>query len=217
MAAAGGAGQGFQAAALVAVAGGGWGRLGFTRARWRDGRRWAGDRAGGLGFRRARRCLGAVGGGAGLEAAQGAQGAADVAVDAAAVAAERLQALQAGRGDDLLGIGGGQRLELEPAQALLAPQGGHQLGGPVALEGVAWVPVGGDGALEQGQLLAVLAGEETEVAAAQAVPGAVLGGTGLAGLGGGAVGAGAVGAARLRLERGRGSWAWPGSGLAKGL
>ena len=48
------------------------------------------------------------------------------------------------------------------------------------------------------QLLAVLAGKQTKVAAAQAVAGAVPGVGGLAGLGGGAGGAGAVGA------RGRG-------------
>ena len=150
------------------------------------------------GFGRVRRRFGAC------TALQCPQRAADVAVEPCAVAAEGLQALQAGLGDDLLGVGGSQRGELEPAQPPLAPQGSHQLGSPVALEGIARAPVGRDRALEQSQLLTVLAGQQAEIAAAQAVADAVPGGTGLAG--------GGDGAARAApLAREAAAWAGDGS------
>ena len=125
--------------------------------------------------------FGAAGGGAGLERAQGAERLGQLLVDAGAVAGEGEQALQAGLGWRLLLRGFIQGRELEPAQALLAPQGCHQLGRPVPLEGVARAPVAGGGLAQLLQLARVLAGQRGEGTAAQAVAGAVPGGAGLAG------------------------------------
>lgn len=167
--------------------------LRFERAREVAGR-GPGRGGGGLGFGRAHGRLGAAGGGAGLERAQGAQRLGQLLVDARPVAGEGEQALQAGLGRRLLLGCGLQRRELEPAQPLLAPEGGDQLGRPMPLEGVARAPVAGDGPAQLLQLGRALAGQRGERTAAQAVAGAVPGGTSLAGLSGGAAGAGTVGA-----------------------
>ena len=62
------------------------------------------------------------------------------------------------------------------------------------------------------ELVRVLAGQQGERAAAQAVAGAVAGGAGLAGVGGGAARAGAVGAGGGLLGGGAGLRAWRVSG-----
>jgi len=87
---------------------------------------------------------------------------------------------------------GGEGRELQAAQAVLAPQGRDQLADPAALIGVAGAPVGGDGGVERGELLAVLVGQQRERAAAQAVLGAVPSRAGLAAFGDRPLRAGAV-------------------------
>jgi hypothetical protein len=105
--------------------------------------------------------------------AQGLQRAANVLVDPGTVTGEGEELPNRRLGGRALGCSRGKGRKLQGVQAVLAPHRGDQLPHLAALVGVTRAPVGGDGGVQGRELLAVLAGEQGERAAAQAVAGAV--------------------------------------------